>query len=530
MVRVAPISLAYNPRTLWFDPGELELEPNAPVVVETARGKEFGRLAGACIEVSEDEIKALKSPLKPVVRVADEEDIEKAAEMEERSREALPVFREMAAEMNEDMRPVSVEFLLEGDKAIFYFEAEERVDFRDLVRKLASHFHVRIDMRQIGVRDEARMIGGLGHCGQELCCARLGGDFNPVSIRMAKEQDLSLNPQKISGRCGRLMCCLRYEYEAYKDFKQRAPKVGAKISTPDGEAVVTELDVPRETVKLRIEDEKPLSIPLSDFEKVGDGEGTRPNAVDPEAWEMAKADAEEALFGGSITFITSQFTGSDKVAKGSRARRIDGEDTEKGSRSSRRRGSRGGSGRSSAQEAPAAPARKPRRRRSTKIADGEVVETERAPKQDEASAKGAGEQGGSGSSGRTRRRRRSSSGSGDQGAQKRSSQEKASGSKQGSGNGPRPGQRSSGLRNSNSNNNENRGGSGKSRKQSDRSGQDGQKQNNQPKNQGGSNGGSGNGEGGQRRRRRRRSRKPSGSGEGGAANGASASGAPKGDA
>ena len=112
------------------------------------------------------------------------------------------------------MHPVSVEYLFEGDKAIFYFEAEERVDFRELVRKLAAHFRVRIDMRQIGVRDEARMVGGLGHCGQELCCKRLGGEFCPVSIRMAKEQDLSLNPQKISGVCGRLMCCLRYEFDA----------------------------------------------------------------------------------------------------------------------------------------------------------------------------------------------------------------------------------------------------------------------------------------------------------------------------
>ena len=140
----------------------------------------------------------------------------------------------MASEANGDMHPVSVEYLFEGDKAIFYFEAEERVDFRELVRKLAAHFRVRIDMRQIGVRDEARMVGGLGHCGQELCCKRLGGEFCPVSIRMAKEQDLSLNPQKISGVCGRLMCCLRYEFDAYKDFKSRAPKQNATVETPDG--------------------------------------------------------------------------------------------------------------------------------------------------------------------------------------------------------------------------------------------------------------------------------------------------------
>ena len=218
MVRIAPIRLAYNPKTLWFDPGDLELKKEDPVVVSTARGLEFGRMADDVFEADEAQVKKLKTALKPVKRLASEEDVARAEEMCRRSEEALPVFKQMAAEASEDMHPVSVEFLLDGDKAVFYFEAEERVDFRELVRKLAAHFHVRIDMRQIGVRDEARMVGGLGHCGQELCCKRLGGEFCPVSIRMAKEQDLSLNPQKISGVCGRLMCCLRYEFDAYKDF------------------------------------------------------------------------------------------------------------------------------------------------------------------------------------------------------------------------------------------------------------------------------------------------------------------------
>lgn len=142
------------------------------------------------------------------------------------------MFKEFAEDASDQMRPVMVEFLFDGDKAVFYFEAEERVDFRDLVRKLAGHFHVRVDMRQIGVRDGARLVGGLGHCGQELCCKRLGGEFSPVSIRMAKEQNLSLNPQKISGCCGRLMCCLRYEYETYKEVNSRAPKHGAKVEVP----------------------------------------------------------------------------------------------------------------------------------------------------------------------------------------------------------------------------------------------------------------------------------------------------------
>ncbi len=259
MVRIAPIRLAYNPKTLWFDPGDLELRRSDPVVVSTARGLEFGRMAEDVFEADEAQVKKLKTALKPVKRLASEEDVARAEEMCRRSEEALPVFKQMAAEASEDMHPVSVEFLLDGDKAVFYFEAEERVDFRELVRKLASHFHVRIDMRQIGVRDEARMVGGLGHCGQELCCKRLGGEFCPVSIRMAKEQDLSLNPQKISGVCGRLMCCLRYEFDAYKDFKSRAPKQNSQVETPAGTAKVVDLDVPREIVSLKVEGEKPVT-------------------------------------------------------------------------------------------------------------------------------------------------------------------------------------------------------------------------------------------------------------------------------
>ncbi len=308
-----------------------------PVVVRTARGTEFGIAASEVIEVSEEQVRALKSALRPVERIATEEDIEQAAEMERASAEALPVFKEMAREYHEDMHPVSVEFLLDGDKAVFYFEAEERIDFRELVRKLAARFHVRIDMRQIGVRDEARMVGGIGHCGQELCCKRLGGEFCPVSIRMAKEQGLSLNPQKISGLCGRLMCCLRYEFDAYKDFKGRAPKLNATVQTPAGPAKVVDHDVPREIVSLKVEGEKPVKVPLSDFDPAPEG-ATRPNAVGEEAWEEATSD--RGLIGGeALIFSTSQFTGADKLADpGAKVRR-----TGRGrvrSRSKARRGAR----------------------------------------------------------------------------------------------------------------------------------------------------------------------------------------------
>ena len=343
MVRIAPINLYYNPKTLWFDAGDLDVRAGDGVIVSTARGTEFGRAAHDVFEADEAQIKKLKSPLKPVKRIATDEDEARAAELEAKSREALPVFKEMAAEGNGDMHPVSVEYLFEGDKAIFYFEAEERVDFRELVRKLAAHFRVRIDMRQIGVRDEARMVGGLGHCGQELCCKRLGGEFCPVSIRMAKEQDLSLNPQKISGVCGRLMCCLRYEFDAYKDFKSRAPKQNATVETPDGPAKVVDLDVPREIVSLKIMGEKPVKVPLADFDPPEEG-SNRPNRVGEEAWQDATtADpigfaGESALFG-----TTTQLTGQDKLADPGSVRRT-GRGGQKPSKGGGSNGGRAGGG------------------------------------------------------------------------------------------------------------------------------------------------------------------------------------------
>ena len=269
MVRVAPIRLAFNPRTLWFDPRDLDIHNGDDVVVLTARGVEFGRAAGDVFEIDEDQVKKLKSPLKPVKRIATPEDVERAAEMERLGREALPIFKEMAAEANKDMHPVSVEYLLEGDKAVFYFEAEERVDFRELVRKLASRFHVRVDMRQIGVRDEAKMLGGIGSCGRPLCCATFLGDFEPVSIRMAKDQNLSLNPAKISGVCGRLMCCLKYENDVYcsgccgkRSVPERveAPKVGVMVVTPLGEGRVMGVNRAMRTASVQLTPDNTIQV------------------------------------------------------------------------------------------------------------------------------------------------------------------------------------------------------------------------------------------------------------------------------
>jgi cell fate regulator YaaT (PSP1 superfamily) len=281
---VVAVKLRYNPKIFWFDPALSTYETGDHVLVDTERGREIGLVVDAAIEVTEKQIKDLKSPLKPVIRVLTEADFDRIDELDAKGHEAMPVFRELIEKHGLEMKPVSVEFLFTGDKAVFYFSNDERVDFRDLVRDLASHFHTRVDMRQIGVRDEARILGGLAHCGEELCCARLGGEFQPVSIRMAKEQDLPLNPAKISGACGRLMCCLRYEFEAYKDFKNRAPRRGALIETPIGQAKVIDFDTPREIITMRLEDGKLLSIPLSEFECHADENGKqRPCCVSRDA-------------------------------------------------------------------------------------------------------------------------------------------------------------------------------------------------------------------------------------------------------
>ncbi|HIS40163.1 MAG TPA: hypothetical protein IAC12_04890 [Candidatus Aphodovivens avistercoris] len=427
MTRVAPVKLKNNHRTLWFDPAQAEVAKGDEVVVSTARGLEMGVMVDDVMEVDAERVKKLKSPLKPVKRKATDEDRQKAAEMRRLSEEALPVFKEMAAETSEDMHPVSVEYLLDGDRAVFYFEAEERIDFRELVRKLASRFHVRVDMRQIGVRDEARMVGGLGHCGQELCCKRLGGEFCPVSIRMAKEQDLSLNPQKISGVCGRLMCCLRYEFDAYKDFKSRAPKKNALIDTPEGPAKVVDLDVPRETVALRTEDGQVAKVPLASFEPAEDG--GRPHAVGREAWDEATAPAVPSGFASTLV-PSANLTGKDKLAKPGAVRHTGGS----GSGGSKQGGS-GKRGKAAADHAPTQ-GRKPRRR--SKVVTGEGAAADGGAKEQ----KKRGQQGGKGAgknAGRdqaSKQKKRAATPGKQQGGERKKA---AAGA-------PRPGRKSSALR------------------------------------------------------------------------------------
>ena len=252
MTTIIPVKFKYSLRELWFDPKETGAREADHVIVTTERGTEIGLAVGDPCEVDDETLEATigTAPLQNVLRIATEADLAHAEHLAELGEKAMPIFRKHVHESGLDMKPVGVEYLFGGEKVVCYFAAEDRVDFRQLVRELSHELHARIDMRQIGVREEAAIVGGYGHCGQELCCRRFGHEFQPVSIRMAKEQDLPLNSSKISGACGRLMCCLRYEFEAYRDFKSRAPKRNAVIDTPLGKAVPGDFHLTRRMVAL----------------------------------------------------------------------------------------------------------------------------------------------------------------------------------------------------------------------------------------------------------------------------------------
>jgi len=236
-------------KVYYFDPGEMEIKAGDSVVVETARGLEFGEVITGARDVPDAQ---LVTPLRKVVRVATEQDIRNARENDENTRNAYNICQEKIAQHKLEMKLVDVEYTFDKSRILFYFTANGRVDFRALVKDLASVFRTRIELRQIGVRDEAKMLGGLGPCGRQICCGAFLGDFQPVSIKMAKEQNLSLNPTKISGLCGRLMCCLKYEQETYEQLRKRMPRVGKDVITPDGIGTVLEIHVLKEMVKARV--------------------------------------------------------------------------------------------------------------------------------------------------------------------------------------------------------------------------------------------------------------------------------------
>ena len=232
-----------------FDPAGLELHNGMHVVTETARGVELGECMSGIMEIPDERVNA---PLKPILRIATEQDMLTQKRNEEYEKEAFDIAVERIADHKLEMKLVDVEYAFDHSKIIFYFTANGRVDFRMLVKNLASIFKTRIELRQIGVRDEAKMLGGIGPCGRPICCRTFLGDFTPVSIKMAKEQCLSLNPTKISGLCDRLMCCLKYEQDQYEATRKRMPRVGRDIQTPDGIGTINAINVLEETVRVRI--------------------------------------------------------------------------------------------------------------------------------------------------------------------------------------------------------------------------------------------------------------------------------------
>ena len=339
MVEIISVRFKSGGKQYYFNPNGEVFQPGEGVIVETSRGTEYGECTQGNTPIDEMELTA---PLRPVVRRATEEDQKVRERNKEKEQKAFQICQEKIAQHGLDMKLVEAEYSFEGNKVLFFFTAEGRVDFRALVKDLAGTIHARIELRQIGVRDEAKMLGGLGICGRPFCCSQFLDEFQPVSIKMAKTQNLSLNPTKISGTCGRLMCCLKYEQEAYEDLVKHSPKQESFVETPDGAGTVSSVNLLRQTVQVRLEDapETPKCYHNCEICVVRNGKGKRPEGyVQPPLEELAKlrkpvekeevpdlkgsasplAAALEAVFNGE----TPQYEGFDapqQSAKSSRSR------------------------------------------------------------------------------------------------------------------------------------------------------------------------------------------------------------------
>jgi cell fate regulator YaaT (PSP1 superfamily) len=261
MANIAGIRFNKAGKIYYFDAGDIALAAGDYAVVKTTRGLELGHVVIAPGQIKDSET---GEALSPVVRKAEPEDIAKAQELETKAEEALIECGKMIAEMNLPMKLLTAEYNLDSSRLTFLFSAEERVDFRELVRRLSGKFKVRVELRQVGSRDEAKLLGSFGRCGRPLCCTSFLTEFTPVSIKMAKEQDLPLNPMKISGACGRLMCCLAYEGEQYHAMKEKMPKVGQRVSTRMGEATVVSNNPLKETVTVELDSEATIELPMTE--------------------------------------------------------------------------------------------------------------------------------------------------------------------------------------------------------------------------------------------------------------------------
>ena len=287
MVEIISVRFKNGGKQYYFNPDGKQFQLGDGVIVETSRGTEYGE----CVQENTmiDEIELI-APLRPVVRKATEEDRLTVEKNKEKEKKAFAICQEKIAEHGLDMKLVEAEYSFEGNKVLFFFTSDGRVDFRALVKDLASTIHARIELRQIGVRDEAKMLGGLGICGRPFCCSQFLDEFQPVSIKMAKTQNLSLNPTKISGTCGRLMCCLKYEQDAYEDAVKRMPKNDSFVETPDGVGNITSVNLLWETVKVKLDDqpENPKNYHHTELRVIRNGKGKRPEGyVAPPAEELA---------------------------------------------------------------------------------------------------------------------------------------------------------------------------------------------------------------------------------------------------
>jgi len=289
MVNVVGVRFRTAGKIYYFDPGDLDIQLGDRVIVETVRGIECGTVVIAKREVPEEEVVL---PLKSVIRKATEEDLQHVEENRKKEADAFDICLEKIKKHGLEMKLIDVEYTFDNNKILFYFTADGRVDFRELVKDLASVFRTRIELRQIGVRDEAKMMGALGPCGRPICCCTHLCEFHPVSIKMAKEQSLSLNPAKISGTCGRLMCCLTFEQETYEYLLKKMPKVDAVVMTPKGQGTVVYVSLLKERVKVKLDNEQDADIvefPVDEIQVVKDAE----KKIDQEEEKLGEEELEE---------------------------------------------------------------------------------------------------------------------------------------------------------------------------------------------------------------------------------------------
>ena len=348
MTEVIGVRFRGGCKEYYFDPHGITVEPNEFVIVETAQGLEYAHCVSGNHEVEDD---AVVQPLRPLVRVATENDDRTYAYNKNREKNAFEVCQKKILERGLDMKLVRVESNFDGSKIIFFFTSDGRVDFRELVRDLAGVFRARIELRQIGVRDEAKMLGGLGICGRPFCCSQFLDDFVPVSIKMAKTQNLSLNPTKISGTCGRLMCCLKYEQNAYEDAMRRCPKQDSFVATPDGLGNVSSVDILREQVLVRLDgqNEAPKRYRTCEIQVLRNGKGSRDGIELPTTLPERYQEPQEEEPQLTVSFFSNAtpIVPPEQWSAPAEKKEADADEGEKEKRRSRRsgRGHRGGRGR-----------------------------------------------------------------------------------------------------------------------------------------------------------------------------------------